>query len=329
MSSMTDLLARLEKSGISIGNDIIRAMETVNLSYFTKYELEQFWDDRPVPFFETDMGATKTISAPHMIVTMLYHLELRRGQNILLMGSKGGYLAALIDQIIGKEGSITIIEPHDEVRIYTKSKIRDYDAEGAIEIRLIEELMKIDDGGKFDRILITGFVKDIPEEVEYHVIEGGFILGPLGSSIHQRLIKKEKQNDEWMDTDLGGVVFGPMDLKELEKNPLDPRNLAEHMESALKIILEVIEIEEESLERIDNLIWALRDLPLDIPTLDEYSSEEDFIEHPVMELLMSEIEWLGPLWPLLTGLETLDISSPGSLASEDYSNNGGHEDLIP
>ena len=181
----------------------------------------------------------------------------------------------------------------------------------------------------FDRILITGFVKKVPSEIKFKVKNDGFILGPVGSIVHQRLIKKEKQGDEWIDTDLGGVVFGPMDISELERNPFEPDNLVEHMENALELILEVIEIEEESLNRINNLIWSLKNLPPEIPIVDEYSTEEEILENPVMELLLAEMEWLGPLWPILTGIDGLDITNIESINNEYYSNNGGHEDLIP
>ncbi|MFL2962992.1 MAG: hypothetical protein ACJZ46_01970 [Candidatus Thalassarchaeaceae archaeon] len=52
-----------------------------------------------------------------------------------------------------------------------------------------------------------------------------------------------------------------MDIGDLEKNLFEPKNLVEHMENALELILEVIDIEEESLSRINNLIWSIKNLP--------------------------------------------------------------------
>ena len=77
------------------------------------------------------------------------------------------------------------------------------------------------------------------------------------------------------------------------------------------------------------MIWSIKNLPPGIPIVDEYSSEEDILENPVMELLLAEMEWLGPLWPILTGIDGLDISNIEAINSEHYSNTGGHEDLIP
>ena len=60
--------------------------------------------DDGFPILITQNDAAKTISAPHMIATLLHHLELRVGQHVLLIGAKGGYLAALIDHIVGNDG---------------------------------------------------------------------------------------------------------------------------------------------------------------------------------------------------------------------------------
>ena len=328
MESMVKMLEELKKSGLLVSEEIKRAMMEINPAQFTDYDLDLFWSDNPVPFLITESGISKTISAPHMIITMLHHLEIKKNYSILLMGAKGGYLSALLDNLVGKNGRVTIIEPHKEVRYFTENKIKDYLALGEILVNKPSDLEKINDN-HFDRVLITGFMKKVPSEIKFKVKEDGFILGPIGSIIHQRLIKKEKFGDAWVDTDLGGVVFGPLDIGDLEKNLLEPENLVEHMESALELILEVIEIEEESLNRINNLIWSLKNLPPGIPIVDEYSSEEEILENPVMELLLAEMEWLGPLWPILTGIEGLDIGNIESINSEYYSNTGGHEDLIP
>ena len=115
MSEVTDLVEMLEKTGIPMSNEVIEALLNTKPSDFTDFPLESFWHDFPVPFLVTDSGVTKTISAPHMIVTMLHHLELDEGLHVLLMGSKGGYLATLIDFICAHGGKVRKIEPHHEI----------------------------------------------------------------------------------------------------------------------------------------------------------------------------------------------------------------------
>ncbi len=330
MSMMADLLGRLRSAGIPLDEVISGAMESVDPADFTDFHLEPFWHDRPVPFLFTDLGATRTISAPHMIVTLLHHLEVREGQHALLIGSKGGYLAALLDHIVGPNGAVTIVEPHREVRMHTEERLEMHDSAGLIRVLPPHALEQQDEMSRsVDRVLITGSVRSIPDGIDHLVYDGGFVLGPFGGPVHQRLIKRERQGNDWFDTDLGGVVFGPMDVGESERGPLDPRSLANHIEDALGLIGGIVDIEEDTVERVEDLICALREMPPDLPSLDEDSSEEDILEHPVVDLLMSEIDWLGPLWPLFSEYLSLDIANPGSPDEDEPRYVGGHEDLVP
>tara|TARA_B100000686_G_C16760782_1_gene958524 strand:- start:1286 stop:2266 length:981 start_codon:yes stop_codon:yes gene_type:complete len=326
---MSDLLERLRDAGIPLDETTVLAMEDIDPSDFTDYNLEPFWHDRPVPFLFTDFGATRTISAPHMIATLLHHLEVIEGQHVLLIGSKGGYLAAIIDRIVGCDGAVTIIEPHDEVRMHTEDRLGIHNAQGLIRVLQPRDLENHDEmDRKIDRVLITGSVRRIPESVEQLVLDGGFVLGPFGGPVHQRLLKKEKQGFDWFDTDLGGVVFGPMDVGESETSPLDPNSLANHIEDALDLVGGLVEIEENTLVRVIDMISTLREMPSDLPVLDEDSTEDEIMGHPVVDLLMSEIDWLGPLWPLFSDFLAIDLASPGS-PEEEMGMFGGHEDLVP
>ena len=327
--SMSELIERLEAAGVPLDELTKIAMEDIDPADFTDYDLGPFWNDRPVPFLFTGFGATRTISAPHMIATLLHHLEIIEGQDIMLIGSKGGFLAAIIDRMVGRDGSVTIIEPHEEVREHTEERLSIHRASGLIRVLRPHDMESSDEYSKsFERVLISGSVREIPETVEHLVIDGGFVLGPFGGPVHQRLLKKEKQGDMWFDTDLGGVVFGPMDVGESEASPLDPNSLANHIEDAFDLVGGLVEIEEATSARVQDLISALRDMPSDLPFIDDDSTEDEIMEHPVVDLLMSEIDWLGPLWPIFSEFLSIDLVSPGS-QEEVTDFLGGHEDLVP
>ena len=329
MNPLLELLERIRKSGIPLEKEVAEAMQQVYIGSFTDFELDPFWHDRPVPFLITDYGAAKTISAPHMIVTLLHHLELKKNQHVLLIGAKAGYLSALIDHIVGEAGMVTIVEPHQEVLSHTEERLEFHDSKGIIRILPVEALENIDVNSRgVDRVLITGAIKETPLIVAGMVEEGGFVLGPFGGPIQQTLLKRERQGDQWMDTELGNVVFGPMDFTEAERDPLDPQALADHIEDALKLIVGLIEIEDETVERIEELVESLRGMPPDIPTLEEDASEDDLVEHPVFELLMAEMEWLQPMWPLFEQLLSIDIDAPADWDDEPPMV-GGHGDLVP
>ena len=50
----------------------------------------------------------------------------------MLIGSKGGYLAAIIDRMVGEEGTVTILEPHEEVRLHTEDRLASHLCSGTI-----------------------------------------------------------------------------------------------------------------------------------------------------------------------------------------------------
>ena len=54
-------------------------------SHHKQFDCQMFYNDRPVVFMETNFGGVKTISAPHMIVTLIYNLELNESEKYNLL----------------------------------------------------------------------------------------------------------------------------------------------------------------------------------------------------------------------------------------------------
>ena len=79
MEGISDLVKRLRAAGVPVDDRIAEAMNSVDLGNFTDYDTEPFLMDKPVPFLVTESGAAKTISAPHMVATLLHHLVIREG----------------------------------------------------------------------------------------------------------------------------------------------------------------------------------------------------------------------------------------------------------
>ena len=88
MEEMRELLDRISDSGIEVPQPVREAMCGLHLDQFTTYDFDGFFHDRPVVFMETENGGVKTISAPHMIVTLLHHLELKEGHEVLVLAPK-------------------------------------------------------------------------------------------------------------------------------------------------------------------------------------------------------------------------------------------------
>ena len=347
MSELRSLLKRLASAGVPMSADISAAMRSVDVGAFTDYELEPFWHDRPLVFIETGRGGVKTISAPHMIATMLHHLELAPGQEVLILGAKGGYIAALVAHMVGPEGGVVVVDPSREVVDHVRERLQPVNQTHSVRVRKMRRLNLCPPQlpEPLDRVLVTGALPDLPDWLSRRISDGGFTVAPMGGRVAQRLIKREKVGPNWLDTDLGGVLFGPVDIAETEPGPLNAARLAELLREGAILGEEIDLFESEILTRLNNLARALEALPEDLDPLPEPErSEEDppwaldatvWLDHshPVVDLLSAEMDWLGDVWMTLVALIDVRMIHPGEPDhDEDEHPAGGfgrHGDLVP
>ena len=352
MAEMAELLGRLRKAGLPLTDSIREAMLKVDIRKFTDYDPLPFWHDRPIVFTETERGGVKTISAPHMVVTLLHHLELSEGQEVLILGAKGGYLAALVSHIVGPEGGVTVVDPNKQVVEHVRRRLKAQNLKSRFTVRKMRSLERAPPNlpDPLNRVLVTGSLAALPRWLEQRVCEGGFVIAPLGGRVSQRLVKRERQQ-EMVDTDLGGVLFGPVDICETEHEPAGPEQLAELFEDALEVGGELGIFADDALQQLGQLVRELRELPDTLPPLNLYAEEEveivwedeeeEFIfelegmglddDHPIFRLLTEAAEWLTPLWPSLLALFETQMQHPGApdVEQEEGRDFGPHGDLVP
>jgi len=347
MSALGRLLRRLKTAGVPLTQPISAAMRSVDVGEFTDYELEPFFHDRPLVFLETDRGGVKTISAPHMIATMLHHLELEIGQEVLILGAKGGYIAALIAHIVGPEGGVVVVDPSREVVDHVRERLEPVSETHTVRVRKMRRLdfcpPQLPE--PLDRVLVTGSLRDLPAWLETRMCDGGFAVAPMGGRIAQRLVKRERVGPDWMDTDLGGVLFGPVDIADTEPEPMSAASLSELLHEGAVLGEEIGLFDVEILERLGQLASALEGLPDDLEPLPHQERMEDeppwaldegaWMDevHPVVDLLTAEMDWLADIWPVLIALIDVRMVHPGQPDSDDDDGRSGgfgrHGDLVP
>jgi protein-L-isoaspartate O-methyltransferase len=328
MEEMDSLLTRLSLAGVEFSLLIREAMMNVDIRCFSSNSPDSFFQDRPLVFLENERGGVKTISAPHMIVTMLHHLELSQGMEVMVVGAKGGYISALINEIVGDKGGVTLLDYDSDVLNHACKSHKMSGYESTIQRRKLRR-----DGrspanlpSKLSRVLVTGSIDSLPSWIESRIDEGGFAIFPRGGRINQKLIKREKQGDEFFDTDLGNVVFGPLDIKDSEPMTPSPYELADILEEVSFVAKDLDMISLENSLKLDDLITDLRSLPDDINF-----EIEDKNEMPLQmrELLEESGSWMNQLWPLFLMLSEVNIQQPGALFDDDDDDFGPHEDMIP
>ena len=320
MSKLAKLISNLKLSGIDIPEHVEKAMYKVDIEDFTNYEADDFYLDRPVVFLKSQSGAIKNISAPHMIVTMLHHLEVNRGQDIVIYGAKGGYLSALLAHIVEENGSVTVIDPSMDIVSHVSRKLIGYPTVNCYHITQIKKEML----PSLNRVLVTGQLESLPPWLSDELEDGGFAIAPIGNRSHQKLLKIERQEDKLLETDLGSVIFGPLDILDSISDAPSPSEMAEMIEQVIELMADSRIIQDSEKTKLYDLVADLRQLPDDLPPPEEYDDPSD---HPMMELMMKKGEWFLQIWPLIqTAMETR-IASFDSPA--EYNEKKNHNDFIP
>lgn len=309
MTDIAGLLRRLEKGGIPVSQAIREAMLSVDVEDFTDYDTEAFYVDRPVPFMETEQGAIKTISAPHMVATLLHHMELKPGEEVVILGAKGGYLAALVARIVGDEGLVRVLDPSKDAVLHVRSRLTHWPT---VETRELEsvDVAPVAFPGEIQRVLVTGQLTALPKWMEDRLVDGGFILAPIGPKSGQQLVKIERQGDTVMPTELGPVAFGPVDVRQAEQGPMDANELADLLELAIQTCEDLELIEQEERHAMEDLIINLRDLPDDLPPPGEGGLPMD--EHPMVRLMWQAAPSFFRLWPMLQTMIHPNLAQPGA-----------------
>ena len=341
------LIERLENAEVPIDSQISAAMQSIDVSDFTDYDLEPFWYDRPLVFLETRKGGVKTISAPHMIATMLHHLELSSGQEVLILGAKGGYIAALVAHIVGPEGGVVVVDPSREVVNHVRDRLNPVAQTHTVRVRKMRQLTHCPPQlpHPLDRVLVTGSLEKLPQWMTSRMADGGFAIAPIGGRYSQYLMKLERVESTWLETNLGGVLFGPVDIAETEPEPLSAHTLAEMLREGAILGQEIGILDLDIIERLNALSMSLESLPVDLQPLPEpegleyeppWAFDSDMWvdeAHPVVDLLSAEMDWLSDVWPILVTLVDIRLMQPGHPDAVDEDGQvggfGRHGDLVP
>lgn len=320
MDNLDKLLMSLRKSGVEIPDYIESVMRKVDIEDYTKYDSSGFYYDRPVVFLETLSGGVKNISAPHMIVTLLHNLELSLGQNVVVYGAKGGYVSALAAHIIGESGVVTLIDPSQEVIAHVSNNLRGFPT---VQCHVADNTEHLE-LTNLSRVLVTGQIDELPDWLSAGLDEGGFAIAPIGDRMSQRLLKIEKQEAELFETDLGSVIFGPVDISDSIVETPSPSEMAELIEQIIELISDSGFIKNNDKQILYDLVADLRQLPDDLPPPDEL---DDPTEHPMLKLMLEKGEWFVSLWPLIQSMMGNRIASYYSSENDDEFN--GHPEFIP
>lgn len=158
--SNNELIKYLSFTKYLFSNEIINSFYEVDRADFVLEELiDDAYFDMPL-----SIGYNQTISQPKVVALMLEMLDLKKGHDVLDLGSGSGYTTALISRIIGSDGFVFGLEIIPQLVVLGQENIKKYNIKNA---RIIEASQTLGMEDKlFDRILVSASAEDLPYELK-------------------------------------------------------------------------------------------------------------------------------------------------------------------
>ncbi|MCD6493311.1 MAG: protein-L-isoaspartate O-methyltransferase [Archaeoglobaceae archaeon] len=190
---------------LNLSDKVVEAMKKVPRHLFVPpaYRSEAYVD-APLP-----IGKGQTISAPHMVAIMCELLDLKKGDKVLEVGAGCGYHAAVVAEIVGKDGKVIAIERIPELAEMAKRNLETLGYDNVLVV--------VGDGSKgyekeapYDKIYVTASAPKIPEPLIEQLKPGGKLVIPVGNFTQHLYVVEKDENGNVKKKNWGAVRFVPL-----------------------------------------------------------------------------------------------------------------------
>ena len=161
----------LRRRGIS-DQAVLRAMEAVPREIFVASA------DRPRAYTDTALGIAcgQTISQPFVVAYMTEQLQLKADHRVLEIGTGSAYQAAVLAKLCRE---VVTIERFRMLADSARSRLQSLGLAN-VEVLLGDGFAIPDALGRFDRIIVTAAMEQIPEALSGRLERGGILIAPVG-----------------------------------------------------------------------------------------------------------------------------------------------------
>ncbi len=153
---------------------------------------EMIYKDSSIPILVENDEIISSSSQTAVMSVMIEEADIRRGDKVLEIGTGSGYNAAIINQIVGKEGKVVTLEINDTVYNLAKAAFKNTGLSEDIVLLKRDAVTGVPEHAPFDVIIVTTSSPEIPHIWFDELKEGGRIVMPYvvrGSEILIRLVK--------------------------------------------------------------------------------------------------------------------------------------------
>jgi protein-L-isoaspartate(D-aspartate) O-methyltransferase len=151
------------------------------------------------------IGYGQTISQPYIVALMCEAAAILPQDKVLEIGTGSGYQAAILSQLTQKVHTVEIVSPLGK---HTREILK--------ELNYNNVYVKIGDGysgwsehAPYNVILITAATENVPQPLMEQLAINGRLIIPLGSGLHQELVRFTKTVKGLKKESLGTIIFVP------------------------------------------------------------------------------------------------------------------------
>ncbi len=217
------LVDALVKNNILKDKRLIDAFLEVNLQDFIEKKYlnpVNLYEDVPNLFYFKGEDNYRTISAPHMISIMLQGLSLEPDDDLLILGAKSGYIAALAHKL-AYNGEIYILEANTEIARITEENLKKTKLDGNINVIVKNPLEGMAELSPWQKILVTGAIEQERITPLLKQLDNeGVLYAPIGKEYIQIYTQIMKIENEFFGKKQLQVRFTPL-VTQLELDELE------------------------------------------------------------------------------------------------------------
>jgi protein-L-isoaspartate(D-aspartate) O-methyltransferase len=161
----------LRRRGIS-DQTVLRAMEAVPRDVFVEpRDREDAWRDTAL-----GIACGQTISQPFVVAYMTEQLQLKPEHRVLEIGTGSGYQAAILSKLCRQ---VLTIERFRMLADSARKRLEQLHCDN-VEVLLGDGFDIPAGAGRFDRIIVTAAMQQIPDALTARLEPGGILIAPVG-----------------------------------------------------------------------------------------------------------------------------------------------------
>ena len=234
----------------------------------------KLYEDIPNLFYYRDRQNYRTISAPHMITIMLQGLALEPDDDLLILGAKSGYIAALAHNL-APEGEIIVLEANSEIANLTKDNLEKLGLEDNISVIVKNPLEGMPELSPWQKILVTGAIQQdrLSPLLRQLDPDEGVLYAPIGQELIQNYTQILRIDKDYYGKRKLQVRFTPL-MTQIEIDDLELITDYDELQKDIEVEINPEKV-EKTLKKSEEKYAGNIDVKYETKILDELSLREE------------------------------------------------------